>query len=240
MFVISVYLFKVNPLKTTVLIPIISLISYLVIFNYLLDNFLGYDILSEIQDFIYDYVLILDNQGQVIFDSISYRKSSFFKNKQHFDVDDIASFFNHPIMLSERFHTKYIKVLSENVHYFRYSCKEIINKNICEGYIYTFVDVTELLEKLIYLETQKNEVSKTNAVLSRYKDKVYFIQRQKEITSLLEQIAENQIKSIYEIEKDLQELDLNSSGARDKLEVILSKSKLALAEVRSTVSTYKQ
>lgn len=230
---------KVIGMTWFLLLPLFALISYLIIFHYPLENIFSYDILPAVKDLVFDKVLIVDITGQIIFASKSFIDSSVFSIDNKLDLEQMTSFFNSPILLRERYNTKYIKVLSDNAKYFRYSKKSIMNNNKVEAYIYTFVEVTELFEKLFALEEQKEELRKTNLMLSRYKDKVYFVQSQKEITVLLEKIAETQIKSVHEISKSLQILNLESENSKSELEQILTTSKIALAEVRKAVSTYK-
>ncbi len=224
--------------KLIVLIPIATSISYLILYNYIINVVLGTGIVFDVEQIILDSVVIVNQDGNVIFVSEAYKNSDVFNYKESFDTNDLEQFFKVPILEETHLDINYIKVKSQEINYYRYYRKEILNNEKIVGYIITFSDITYLMNTLFELDERLEEIGDLNRQLLRAKKEIESSYKEKETLLLLEEIASHHTKSIKKIVKSLGQVDINGPNIQQELETILDVTKINLSDVRNTVSIY--
>ena len=195
-------------------------------------------IFHDVKKLILDYVFIVGINGDVIFKSDKVSISNIFKDISKIDINDIENIFLEDAITRNAFGKQFINVSGTKVLYFQYNKKEIFHKEILAGYILTFVDITELISMLDELSLQQEKMSKMNVELSRYKEIVYDIEKEKEINSLLSQITENQQRKMLLLKNKIEKLNVNDENFIDKIENLIMKAKSDLNDVRQAVTVY--
>ncbi len=131
-----------------------------------------------------------------------------------------------------------IRFKNEAVYYFQYRKKEIISEGEISAYILTFVDTTHLIAMLDEYELKREAVFKSNVRLRRYRDRVYEIEREKEVNNLLQEIAQNQTKSLVALKQNIEKIDINDENFDNDIDALISRAKSNLSDVRKAVTTY--
>jgi hypothetical protein len=127
-------------------------------------------------------------------------------------------------------------------HYFIYKKALLREMGKSVGYIMTITEITELIELLFSLEDKKKKSKDTNSQLINYSKVVYHIEREKELSNLLEEVInsrEEQMKFLSQIISGIKE-NKDEQLFEDNIDVAISKSNEILYEVRNTVSTYRE
>jgi hypothetical protein len=133
----------------------------------------------------------------------------------------------------------FVKYLGDKIIYMGYSKKSIIKNNKLAGYIITFTDITELINMLDELNMKQSETVKANTKLSHYKEIVYDIEKEKEINNLLDEIANNQQKSMLELKCDIDDVKISlDEDFIQKISKIITNAKHDLQDVRKAVTAY--
>lgn len=213
-------------------------LHYILISNKFTKYKVSSSIFSDVKKLILDYVFIISANGNVIFKNDKVIDSDIFSDGRLIDIENIHKLFNNKITMRNAFSKQFIKVETDENFYFQYQKKEIMDKGKLAGYILTFVDITELISMLDALSDNREQIKKTNIKLDKYKDIVYDVEKEKEINTLLDEIANNQQKSMYILREKLEELDVNDDRFLDDLEEISANAKLNLKDVRAAVTSY--
>lgn len=216
----------------------IYLFHYLLISNRLTKYKVSASVFSDVKKHMLDYVYIISTSGQVIFKNDKIINAPTFKDAMFIDIDNISDIFINETTIRNDFSKQFIEVASENTLYFHYHKKALLNKKEIVGYIMTFVDITHLISMLDELSENRERSKKTNLELDRYKDIVYEIEKEKEINILLDEIANNQQKSMYILKNNIEKLNINEQCFLEDLDTISEKAKLDLSDVRKAVTSY--
>ena len=198
-------------------------------------------IFRDLKDMINDYVFIIDNKGNVIYRSKLVNESVIFNNDTKIEPNNIEKFFNKKVHIKKEYNQTIIRFMDEYPRYFQYSKKAITQKNQNEGYIITFVEVSLLMNILTELDAKRDEMNSINIRLKEYKDKVYHIEKEKEVNSLLLEIAQNQYNTMNNLRDDISLLSNNGGMDLDtKISSITQQAKHALGDVRVAVAKYRE
>ena len=226
---------------------IIELLTYLCVlitlnitFNKILPYGITLSIFNNVKDLIMDYVIIIDDENRVVY------KNQRILNSEFFDVGDKVSHHAVEIIFSTTVEKDFsgpmriVKVKNEKC--FSFNSKDISNNGIKAGEILTFVDVTSYITMLDRLKAHQNETIKINEALDKYSRSVYSLEKEKEIHTLLNEIAENQEHSMSRIKSEITALmaSNNDDLFDEKIQTIIDVAKSDLKSVREAVTTYMQ
>ncbi len=213
--------------------------QYILLSNQLMLYSLGIDLFSDIKDMVLDYVFVTDTVGNLLFSSESVAKSNVFTAKSKINIANIELFFNGEVTIKQQFGKQFVRLKEDNKRYFQIYKKEIYSNEDVVGYIFTFVDVSQLIIMLDDYEAKRETVFKSNLRLRRYKDSVYEVERQKEINRLFLEIAQNQEKALAELDVKIKGLNIDDPTFDVNIDQIIDSAKANLQDVRMAVSTYK-
>ncbi len=227
-------------------IHIIQMMSYFTIsiyLNMISKHFMPYRVsltaFQDVKDLIFDYVFIIDCYGKIIYKNNNVINTDAFKEIKYIDIDNIDSLFAIEIKTKTAYNKSFIQVGQDR--YFSYRKKDIKNKIEVVGSILTFIDITELIQILDELSEKQNEMKKLNKVLEGYSQVVYEIEKEKEISNLLDEIANTQEKSMLIIREDISRIIKTqyNDDFINEIDRIIANAKQDLYEVRRAVSTYR-
>ncbi|GMQ57306.1 hypothetical protein AN1V17_17010 [Vallitalea sediminicola] len=216
-------------------------INFSVISTRLMPYRISSSIFGAVKDFILDYVFITDENGYIIYKNTRVMNSNIFNRTNIFDVENIQNIFSDEVTTRIAYDKSFIKYVGsrEMKIYFQYNKKELLKDNQIVGYIITFIDITELINMLDELKIKQNQTTRANNKLTKYKDIVYEMEKEKEINNLLSEIANNQYKSMRKLKTNIDELSKNVDDDFDKNIVdIIQHAKDDLQDVRSAVTAY--
>lgn len=222
----------------TNIIYVLYVLHYILIFNRFTKYKVSSSVFTDVKKLMLDYVFIITIHGDVIFRNDKTINSDIFKDRKLIDIDNISELFTCKTTIRNAFTKQFIKVDADKILYFQYHKKEILDKGRLAGYIMTFVDITNLISMLDKLSEHREQTKKTNIELDKYKDIVYEIEKEKEINNLLDEIANNQQKSMYILKNQLEKLDTEDDYFLDDLDNISDKAKSNLSDVRAAVTSY--
>ncbi len=214
-------------------------LQFVLLADQLTSSSLGVNLFTDIKKVVLDYVIITNAGGHVAYASEQVINSPFFDLQSKMSIADISSFFVGDVTLRESFAKQFIRLRTNQNYYFQFNKKEIYSNNKLGGYILTFVDISDLIALLDDYEAKREAVFKSNVRLRRYKDKVYQIEREKEVNHLLREIAENQEKSLVDLNHDIAQLALEDENFQSKIDDLIARAKANLNDVRQAVTTYK-
>jgi len=243
--------FKKGLLMVLVLIAIASLVWDMTSLTYIFgvstyivrsNEFLAYKVssvlFSDVKKQMLDYVFIISNHGDVIFKNDNVGKSNLFKDLQTIDIQEIDKIFMDKVMVRKAFSKEFIKLQLREPVYLKYNQKEIIEKGKLAGYILTFVDLTELVIMIDHLSDKQKETARINNELIKYKETVYDKVKEQEINQLLDQVADNQQKSMLDLKEKIEKLDMEDKDFISQIENLISTAKSNLKDVRQEVTKY--
>ncbi len=214
-------------------------LQYILLSNQLMIYSLGVTLFSDIKDMVLDYVFVTDINGNLLFASEQVGNSDFFTLKNQMNITDIASFFKDKVTLKQQFGKQYIRLKHDAKRYFQFYQKEIYSSGSVVGYIFTFVDISELIVMLDEYNAKREVVFKSNVRLRRYKDRVYEIEREKEVNRLFSEITQNQEKSLNDLNEKIKRLDMDDEKFTSNISDLIMEAKANLQDVRMAVSAYK-
>ncbi|MFA9399258.1 MAG: hypothetical protein ACERKV_13470 [Clostridiaceae bacterium] len=223
------------------LVYVFFVAHFLILSNRFVKYRVSSSIFHDVKKLILDYVFIVGINGDVIFKSDKVSNANIFKNISKININNInniENIFFEDAITRNAFGEQFIKIRGDQTLYFQYHKKKIFDKKNLAGYILTFVDITDLISMLDELSLQQEKMSKMNVELSRYKEIVYDIEKEKEINSLLSQITENQQKKMLVLKKRIEKLNVNDENFIDKIENLIIKAKSDLNDVRHAVTAY--
>lgn len=196
-------------------------------------------IFGAVKDFILDYVFITDEDGYIIYKNTGVIKSDFFKDINKIDIRNIENNFSNEVIMRSAYDKTLIKYINGNETYFQYNKKELLKANEIVGYIITFIDITELINMLDQLKIKQEETTRANSKLTKYKEIVYDIEKEKEINNLLSEIADNQYTSMRKLKENINLLRDNiDDDFYNKIADIIQHAKGDLHDVRKAVTAY--
>ncbi|BES64965.1 hypothetical protein SANA_14040 [Gottschalkiaceae bacterium SANA] len=195
-------------------------------------------VFSDVKKLMLDYVFIIGINGEVIFKSDKVSNSPFFKESTRVNSEKIESLFTNAAITRNAFGKQLIKLNGHDIHYFQYHKKEIFDKGKIAGYILTFTDITELVAMLDELRSKQEETSKINKELTKQKEIVYGLEREKEINSLLDEIVGTQQKAMHDLKCKIEKLNIEDDDFIEKTEALISNAKSDLKDVRDVVTAY--
>ncbi len=225
-------------LDMTNLTYILGLISYIVHSNEFLAYKVSSTLFSDVKKRMLDYVFIVSNHGDIIFKNDNVGTSNLFKDLQTIDVHEIQSLFMNKVRTRKAFSKEFIRLKLEEPVYLTYNQKEIIEKGKLAGYILTFVDLTDLVMMLDHLSDKQKETARINNELIKYKEIVYDKVKEEEINELLDQVADNQQKSMLVLKEKIESLDIEDKNFISQIEKVTSIAKMNLKDVRQEVTKY--
>ena len=194
---------------------------------------------GDVKNLMLDYIFITDLEGNVIYKNKAVLSADFFNHSNKVNILDLASLFNQPIEIRNTYKKQIVKYSNEDPVYFSSNKKELIDKGETSGLIITLTDITELILMLEELEEKQKEAQKANANLMHYKEIVYDIEKEKEINTLLNEIAKNQQRSMMALKSEMKHLAVSSDHIfSEKLSELLLIAKLDLQNVREAVTAY--
>ncbi|MBI9010735.1 MAG: hypothetical protein JEZ08_00780 [Clostridiales bacterium] len=209
--------------------------------NYLVPYKVTLSIFNNVKDLILDYVFIIDHEGRVVYKNKAVENIGIFKKIRTINVHDMSEMFKVPIELRESYGKQFIKLKEENeVYYFSFTVKKIMNHEQEVGNIITFVEITQLIQLLDDLKKQQLHTQMTNDELKVYSENVYNLEKEKEINMLLDEIARNQECSMRQLKSDIQGMMNNHNHMMIDYQDIMDEAKSNLNDVRTAVSAYMQ
>ncbi len=217
----------------------ILVVQYLLLSNLLSSYSFGVNLFSDIKKMVLDYVVITDADGCLIYASERAFAADFFRLQDKMNLNDIASFFSGDVTMRQSFSKQFIRLRRQKTRFFQFHKKAITSQGRISGHILTFVDISELIAMLDEYELKRAAVFKSNVRLRRYKERVYQIEREKEVNHLLREIAENQEKSLAELNSKIGQLALDDPAFDSEIDGLIASAKASLSDVRQAVSTYK-
>lgn len=196
-------------------------------------------VFNDLKDQIIDYVFITQSNGDVIYKSENVLESSFFKDIDNINPENILSIFNHTVSMRKSFGKLFIKHSNTVDVYFQYNRKPIHDDDKISGYMISFTDITELINLLDKLQSKQEESEAANNKLSQYKDIVYGIEREREINALLQEIAGNQQKALLKLKLYIEDLRCSmDDNFSERISQLIDTSKEDLSDVRRAVTAY--
>lgn len=223
------------------LIYILFNINFSVISTRFMPYRISSSIFGSVKDFILDYVFITDENGYIIYKNTRVMNSNIFNKTNIFDVENIQKIFRAEVTTRIAYDKAFIKYVGsrEMKIYFQYNKKELLKADEIVGYIITFIDITELINMLDELKIKQNQTARANNKLTKYKDIVYEMEKEKEINNLLSEIANNQYKSMRKLKTNIDELSRNvDDDFYNNIVDIIQHAKDDLQDVRSAVTAY--
>lgn len=212
-------------------------------FNILTLHLMPYRISSsifrDVKELVLDYVFIINVSGDIVYKSDRVLYSNIFKDIHHLNIEHLDCIFTKPIKTRQNYGKQFIEFSDDKNMYFQFVKKKIIDNDLIVGHIITFADITDLIVLLDELKERQVESVRINSELLRYKEIVYDIEKEKEITLLLEEIANNQHRKMVELRnKIIATKDFQGSDFPDSISSLIFTAKEDLTYVRQSVTTY--
>jgi hypothetical protein len=206
--------------------------------NYYMPYRVTTSIFGDIKELVLDYVLIVDDSCQIIYKNNNIANSHVFKDIEKVDIQEIGSIFRDSTIIRKAYDKSFIKVLKLDM-YFQYNKKEIMDGEKIAGHIITFTDISDLIHMLDSLKIKQEEAKAANIKLALYKEIVYDTEKDREINSLLEEIANNQQQSMENLKLEIENLrDNMDSDFSKNIQKTIEKAKSNLLDVRTAVTEY--
>jgi len=218
---------------------ILFAIQFSILSTRLLPYRISTSIFGSVKDFILDYVFIVDEYGFIIYKSTRVIKSDFFNEKKQIDIENTDSVFIGEVTKRDAYGKTFIKIQTDKTTYFQYNIRDLAKENKVVGYVITFIDITELVDMLDELKRKQEVTVLANEELKKYKDVVYEMEKEKEINTILSEIANNQYKSMLSLKGEIDIARADMEGEFDKkLTEIIADAKKDLQDVRRAVTAY--
>ena len=200
-------------------------------------------VFDKLGDMLTDLVFVTDKDGMIIYKNARARSAPFVADTQHLDIADLTGVFQGPAAVqSDAYGNRYIQITRDNRQLcFTYQHKPLENGTEMLGHIVTFTDITRLIELAGKLEIEQKHAEATNSRLHHYSHVVYHVEKERHVSSLLEEILAAREKSIQLLITKIHELGLTAddSAFEKRLDETLELSKDILSEVRQTVTAYR-
>lgn len=241
------FIFVKNNISNVDIIEVVLYFMFTIMVNILATSFIPGNIaplaFDSIKDMILDYVFITDENGKIVYKNKNVSNTDFFNHWENIKLNNIKELFVGCVKERKSLNKSYVQLINNNSkYYFSYKYKILKNKNKVNCNIITITDITDLIEMLEDLEKTKKKHKKINEKLSDYSEKVYYMEKQKEINSLMEKIAKSQENSMLQIERKIDHAvsKIDHDTFENYIDDIILLSKNNLSEVRKAVSVYKE
>ncbi len=198
---------------------------------------------DKMGDMSLDCIFVTDMSGKILYRNKSSRHSNFFKPVEVVEKQHIQTLFHDEIVIKSNHMGKEYIVLKHNAHKHYFAFKSVTLKEHSKsiGYIITITEITLLINLLHELE-ERREVSKAvNQKLKNQALVVYRLEKEKEISALLEEIINSRETQMNVLSQmiDRTKLNIDLPTFESDIEEAIQKSNLILEDVRKTVSTYR-
>ncbi len=218
------------------------LFNFVFIIKPYLNEGMSLSIFTSVNKSLVNYIFVVGEDGEVFYTNNAVKNSGIFEERTNIDVGNLASLFKAKVSIRRINGNEFIKFEADEPRYFAYSKKKIHPKDVSKtrnGIILTFTDLTKSIAMIDDLAKHSEEVRKANIALKDKKGKVYELEKEREITHLLDKVANDQYKAMKELKVKIEELDTYSNSFDKDLSelIVLAQSDLKL--VRETVSSYK-
>ncbi len=204
-------------------------------------NDLSFEKIRSVMD---DYVFVVDANGKMVFKNDNAMNADIFVGFDDFDVYHPEDAFAMEDKETRKEHEAvYIRLTNDNNDiFFSYRYKSLLDKEQIIGYIITFVDITALMGLLNELEIQEQKTKETNQKLLAYKEVVYYLEKEKEINALLEEIINIQDKSMLQIIESIDDcaLSIKEKSFASRLDAVIELTERNLNDVRKAVTAYRE
>lgn len=199
---------------------------------------------EELSDMLEDYVVVIDNYGNIVYKNEIFKKSTNFVDTNTVDIKNIDLIFNKSIkIINNSSGNKYIQIEQESkTEYFTYKYKKLIDGDKTLGYMATITNITHLIDLVNSLEANNKKYVETNNRLSHYSNVVYHLEKEKEINILLEEIITSREKSMDNLIVRIEDLEmsLDSDDFKIKLNNAIHLNIDILNGVRHAVTAYRE
>ena len=200
-------------------------------------------VFDKLGDMLTDLVFVTDKDGMIIYKNAQARSVPFVADMQTLDLSDLALVFQEPAAVQSDAHGhRFIQLTRGNRKlYFTYQHKPLESGTEMLGHVVTLTDITRLMELAGELELEQRRAEATNSRLRHYSQVVYHVEKERHISSLLEEILAAREKSIQLLITKINELGLTADDStfEKRLDETLKLSKDILSEVRQTVTAYR-
>jgi hypothetical protein len=187
-----------------------------------------------------NYLFVLDQNERLIYSNDRVKESKFFENIVKFDrVEDIF------ICDCARSYTyldhEYIDIKrGDEDYYFAYSQSQLFDQGVIIGKVITVTNITELILLLKDLEMKKQASMQVNDELKNYSQVVYYLEKEKEINHLLEEIVLTRQDQMNQLIELISKTDSQADCFEKDIDQAICESNVILEEVRKTVSQYRE
>jgi hypothetical protein len=225
----------------------ISLFLFMTItMNSLLNLRIAYGIspfaFKKLLNSIEDYVFIADIKNKVIFTNKNVNDSELFADLEQIEPYNPIQFFSGQIPVEKTIDDiVYFEAESKGTC-FLYKESDLSSNDGVIGKYITFMEVTELIRLLTQLKEQQMITIDKNRELTLYKKNVYYLEKEKEINTLLEDIVSSQEKSMVQIVERINnyEKSIDDDRFSEYLDDVIGQIGNNLEVVRKSVSVYSR
>jgi hypothetical protein len=199
---------------------------------------------DKIGDMIHDFIFVTDINGKLIYKNESALKADFFTTKEVINLECLMDLYEGNVYPQKSYLGKvYMKVMNQHQEYcLIHKRKELRDGHKVIGHIITVTDITALIGLLSDLEEKKEKLEDVNQKLNRYAKEVYYLEKEKEINILLEEIIYSREKDMKALILMIEKIERNSDEHNFEQfvdEAIINSQKI-LNDVRKTVSENRQ
>ncbi|MBF4693717.1 transcriptional regulator [Fusibacter ferrireducens] len=205
-------------------------------------------VFDKMGDMSLDCIFVVDKVGKILYKNNSSQNSSFFKSTEGMKMTQVQDLFNDEIVIKSNHLGREYIVLKHNdqkhndqKHYFAFKTGELKDASKVIGKIITITEITELINLLHVLE-ERREVSKAvNQRLKKHALVVYRLEKEKEISALLEEIINSRETQMNVLSQmiDRTKRNIDTPFFETYIEDSIKKSNTILEDVRKTVSNYR-
>jgi hypothetical protein len=199
---------------------------------------------DKIGDMIVDYVFVVDTNSNMIYKNKATNDTKFFVKNENVDVFKIKSLFRGSIEEKKNaLGNTYIKLIKDNKqYYFTYKLKDLKNEDKLIGYMITITDITELMKLVYSLKERKEKAEEANKQLKNYSKVVYHLEKEKQISLLLEEIIKTREKAMEKLIIRINNLEskLGQDDFESYIEDAIKHNGDILNDVRQAVTTYRE
>lgn len=212
--------------------------GYTIVSSRLVNYRVSGSVFADVKKLLIDDVFITGVSGKIIYKSDQAQDSTIFKQVEKINNNKFQDFFIDEVIIRDAFGKQIVKTIGQDIKYFHHNEKTIEDKDGVAGYIHTFTEITPLIAMLDELKKNQDETTRINDELLKYKEIVYEIEREKEINNLLDEIANNQQKSMGELKNNIEALDFEDESFVGFIDKLIETAKEDLSNVRAHVTTY--
>ncbi len=202
-------------------------------------------IFDKIVERIEHKIVIFNKDGELIYENKPKHNTIALNNKSKYQSNQIDDLFMGEVteVVDTSLHKKIkIKNKEGKDHYYQVIEKKISRKGKRMGMILTAIDITDLEEMIYLLDIKKSELELINKNLIDYSDVVYYLEKEKSINNLLEEITQGQTLATQNILESFESIDESESNDTllNSVEETMRLCNKELSRVRHAVTTYQK